>query len=47
MVYLEAEREIWRVQVGNEEERSEAQPLRRRLIGLGYEDAFIVESKGR
>jgi hypothetical protein len=46
-VYLDAERGIWKVQVGDEADRSAAQTLRRRLIGLGYEDAFIVESKGR
>jgi hypothetical protein len=46
-VYLDVEREIWKVQVGDETERSRAQSLRRRLVGLGYEDAFIVESKGR
>ena len=46
-VYLEVEREIWKVRVGDEARRSEAQSLRRRLIGLGYEDAFIVESNGR
>jgi hypothetical protein len=45
-VYVKAERGVWRVQVGDEKERASAQSLRRRLIGLGYEDAFIVESKG-
>jgi hypothetical protein len=46
-VYLEGEREVWRVHVGNAKRRSDAQALRRRLIGLGYEDAFIVESNCR
>lgn len=46
-VFLEVEREIWKVQVGDETSSSGAQSLRRRLIGLGYEDAFIVESNGR
>lgn len=47
VIYIEAERGIWKVQVGQEERRSGAQSLRRRLIGLGYEDAFIVECNGR
>ena len=45
-VYIEASRGIWKVQVGDEREQASAQSLRRRLIGLGYEDAFIVESNG-
>lgn len=46
-VYLEAERGVWRVQVGDEEQRAIAESLRRRLLGLGYEDAFVVESNSR
>ena len=45
--YIELEQGIWKVRVGNDEDRSVARALCRRLVGLGYEDAFIVECGSR
>ncbi len=46
-VYLEREQEIWKVRVGDFPDRATADDVRRRLIGLGYDDAFVVEARGR
>jgi hypothetical protein len=45
--YVEQEQGIWKVRAGDMRERAEADVLRRRLFGLGYEDAFVVECRGR
>ncbi|MBD3160796.1 MAG: hypothetical protein GF346_01505 [Candidatus Eisenbacteria bacterium] len=42
-VRVDSEQGIWKVRVGPLEDRLAAEALRRRLIGLGYEDAFLVE----
>lgn len=41
------EQEIWKVRVGSFEDLLAAEALRRRLIGLGYDDAFLVGASGR
>jgi hypothetical protein len=46
-VFVEQEQGISKVRVGDLEERAEAETLRRRLFGLGYQDAFVVECRGR
>lgn len=45
--YLVEEQSLWKVRVGDETSRTAAETLRRRLVARGYEDAFIVECKGR
>jgi cell division septation protein DedD len=45
-VYVEQEEEIWKVRLGDLKSREDADALRRRMRGLGYEDAFIVEVRG-
>lgn len=46
-VFLEREQEVWKVRVGDLSERVAADGIRRRLMGLGYDDAFVVEARGR
>jgi hypothetical protein len=46
-VFVEREQEIWKVRVGDLRDRAAADGLRRRLIGLGYDDAFVVAAQGR
>jgi hypothetical protein len=46
-VYLEREQEIWKVRVGDLRDRATADGIRRRLVGLGYDDAFVVEARSR
>ena len=46
-VFIEQEQGIWKVRVGDLKDRQAAEALRRRLLGLGYDDAFVVESRGR
>ena len=46
-VYVEQEQGILKVRTGDFRDRSDADTLRRRLFGLGYEDAFVVECRGR
>ena len=46
-VFVEWEREIWKVRVGDLPDRVEADAVRRHLMGLGYDDAFVVEARGR
>lgn len=46
-VYVEPEQQIWKVRVGDLPDRQAADTLRRRLVGLGYEDAFVIEARGR
>lgn len=41
-VAVDSEDGIWKVRLGHEAERDAAEELRRRLVGLGYEDAFVV-----
>jgi hypothetical protein len=41
-VVVDAEDGVWKVRLGHEAERDAADELRRRLVGLGYEDAFVV-----
>jgi hypothetical protein len=46
-VYVEQEQGILKVRAGDFRDRVDADTLRRRLFGLGYGDAFVVESRGR
>lgn len=46
-VVVEDEDGIWKVRIGREAERSAAEKLRRRLMAMGYEDAFIVRQGSR
>lgn len=46
-VFVEHEPGIWKVRAGDFRERVEAEALRRRIVGLGYADAFVVEVLGR
>lgn len=46
-VYVEPEQGILKVRTGDFRDRSDADTLRRRLFGLGYGDAFVVECRGR
>ncbi len=46
-VYVEQEQGILKVRVGDFRDRAAADTLRRRLFGLGYGDAFVVECRGR
>lgn len=46
-VFIEHEPGIWKVRAGDCSEQSEAESLRRRIVGLGYDDAFVVEILGR
>jgi hypothetical protein len=41
-VAVDAEGGIWKVRLGHEAQREAAEELRRRMAGLGYEDAFVV-----
>ncbi len=45
-VYIEQENGLWKVRVGDCRTREDANALRRRMIGLGYADAFVHEAKG-
>ena len=46
-VYMELEGGIWRVRLGNENDRLAAELLQERLRSIGFEDAFVVECHGR
>ena len=46
-VFVEQERGIWKVRVGDLKDREQAEALRRRMLGLGYDDAFVVALRGR
>jgi|GEM_PF-5076244 len=46
-VYVEQEGGIWKVRLGDCKSLQEAHALRRRVKGLGYDDAFVLEVRGR
>lgn len=46
-VFVEQEQGILKVRAGDFKDRADADTLRRRLFGLGYGDAFVVECRGR
>ncbi len=46
-IYVEAEGPLYKVRVGDCGSRDEAAELRRRALGLGLEDAFIVDTRVR
>jgi len=46
-VYVEQEGGMWKVRLGDCKSLQEAQALRRRVKGLGYDDAFVLEVRGR
>jgi len=45
-VYVEFEQGLHKLRVGDFRARGEADDARRRLVGLGYADAFVVEFRG-
>jgi len=45
--FIDREQGIYKVRVGDLDSKETAQTLRRRLVGLGYDDAFVLEFVGR
>jgi cell division septation protein DedD len=46
-VYAELEQGLWKLRVGDFTSRDDADGMRRRLVGIGFSDAFVVEFRGR